>query len=71
MGLQDQALKIVRNECHHYKEQGRNLDKCLFLYLNIIYQRPIKYSMKHLHRLIKWESKLKTTFDLLVFRHGF
>ena len=30
-----------------YNERGSNLDKCLFLYLSIIYQKPIKYSMEY------------------------
>ena len=54
-----------------YKEQGSNLDKWLSLNLNIIYQEPIKYPMKNHHLFLKWGSKRKTAFDILVFYHGF
>ena len=50
--MQDKAFKNCKKEMPQYKERGSNLDKCLFPYLSIIYQKLIKYFMEHPH-LIK------------------
>ena len=54
-----------------YKERGSNIDKCLSLYLDITYQEHIKYPKKYPHLYIKWGSKCKTAFNLLVFTIAF
>ena len=54
MGLQDQAFKNCKKWMPLCKQRGSNSDKCLSPYLNIIYQRPIKYPMKYSYLFIKW-----------------
>ena len=47
MVLQDQAFKNCKKWMPPYKEGGSNLDKYVSLYINIIYQKTIKYPMKY------------------------
>ena len=47
MVLQDQAFKNCKKWVPPYKEGGSNLDKCVSPYVNIIYQKPIKYPMEY------------------------
>ena len=47
MVLQDQAFKNCKKWMPPYKEGGSNLDKYVSPYINIIYQKPIKYPMKY------------------------
>ena len=49
-----------------YKERGRELEKSLSPFLNIIYQR-----LKYCHLFIKWGSKSKTGYDPCSFCDAF
>ena len=56
-----------------YKERESNLDTCLSPFLNINYQKPVKYPMKYLHLFISGSKckNLISWFFINAFNFGY